>query len=139
LTAKDFLPAAEQDVLMRALAKDPNQRFPSCLAFAQALQAAIAPPSSVSRVSDKSKDLAVAQALQAAKATPPAAPLVLGKSIAALMAFVLIGVVLGLSVLWVKSQEPEGSPGIEDNQPANGGSAGWHGPIIDKNGNSPSP
>ncbi|MEZ6007289.1 MAG: serine/threonine-protein kinase [Planctomycetota bacterium] len=31
-------------ILVRALARDPNDRFPSCMAFADAVQAAIAPP-----------------------------------------------------------------------------------------------
>lgn len=38
------LPEAEQRVLHKALAKDPNQRHPNCLAFADALARAIAPP-----------------------------------------------------------------------------------------------
>jgi serine/threonine protein kinase len=36
----DPLPRAEQDVLRRALAKSPDQRYPSCKAFAQALEQA---------------------------------------------------------------------------------------------------
>jgi hypothetical protein len=46
LTAKpklDPLSAPEQAVLKRALAKEPHQRFPSCLAFARALREATAP------------------------------------------------------------------------------------------------
>ncbi|MCI0455999.1 MAG: bifunctional serine/threonine-protein kinase/formylglycine-generating enzyme family protein, partial [Gemmataceae bacterium] len=39
----DPLPAAEQAVLKRALAKEPDQRFPTCVAFAQALKDATAP------------------------------------------------------------------------------------------------
>jgi serine/threonine protein kinase len=39
----DPLPAAEQAVLKRALAKDPSQRFPTCVAFAKALQEAVLP------------------------------------------------------------------------------------------------
>ncbi len=35
---------AEQKVLRKAMAKDPNQRFPSCLSFMQALAVAHAPP-----------------------------------------------------------------------------------------------
>lgn len=44
----DPIPAAEQQVLLRALAKDPEQRFPSCLDFARALRPAAlaAPPQS---------------------------------------------------------------------------------------------
>lgn len=38
------LPAAEQAVLLRALAKKPEDRFPSCLEFAKALRAAVFPP-----------------------------------------------------------------------------------------------
>jgi hypothetical protein len=38
------LPEAEQAALNRALAKDPNQRYPNCLAFAEALSAAASPP-----------------------------------------------------------------------------------------------
>jgi serine/threonine protein kinase len=37
------LPAAEQKILQRALAKEPDQRFPSCVAFVQALAEVIAP------------------------------------------------------------------------------------------------
>ena len=37
------LPVAEQAVLRQALAKDPEQRFPSCVAFAKALQEAVTP------------------------------------------------------------------------------------------------
>jgi serine/threonine protein kinase len=40
----DPLPEAEQQVLLRALAKDPDQRFPTCTAFVQALKATTAPP-----------------------------------------------------------------------------------------------
>jgi formylglycine-generating enzyme required for sulfatase activity len=38
------MPAAEQAVLLRALAKEPEKRFPSCGAFATALKEATAPP-----------------------------------------------------------------------------------------------
>jgi formylglycine-generating enzyme required for sulfatase activity len=38
------LPAAEQEVLLRALAKDPSERFPTCRAFWEALHDAVAPP-----------------------------------------------------------------------------------------------
>jgi serine/threonine protein kinase len=38
------VPEEEQKVLLRALAKEPNQRFPSCVAFVQALKEANAPP-----------------------------------------------------------------------------------------------
>ncbi len=37
----------EQQVLLRALAKDPSQRFPSCVAFVEALRQAVAPPKPV--------------------------------------------------------------------------------------------
>jgi eukaryotic-like serine/threonine-protein kinase len=37
----DPLPAAEQQVLRKALAKEPGQRFPTCTAFAQALAEAV--------------------------------------------------------------------------------------------------
>lgn len=40
----DPLPRAEQRVLLRALAKEPEARFPSCMAFVQALREATAPP-----------------------------------------------------------------------------------------------
>ena len=39
----DPLPEAEQKVLLRALAKKPNQRFPNCKAFAAALREAVMP------------------------------------------------------------------------------------------------
>jgi hypothetical protein len=38
------LPAAEQRVLLKALAKKPEDRFPSCKAFTDALREAVAPP-----------------------------------------------------------------------------------------------
>jgi serine/threonine protein kinase len=37
-------PATEQQVLLKALAKDPEQRYPSCLTFVQELERGIAPP-----------------------------------------------------------------------------------------------
>ena len=41
----DPLPGEEQEVLLKALAKNPVERFPTCLAFAQALRAAVITPS----------------------------------------------------------------------------------------------
>jgi serine/threonine protein kinase len=38
------LPAAEQKVLLKALAKNPDHRYPSCRAFAKALREAVFPP-----------------------------------------------------------------------------------------------
>ena len=38
------VPGAEQNVLLRALDKEPDRRFPSCVAFVQALREATAPP-----------------------------------------------------------------------------------------------
>jgi serine/threonine protein kinase/tetratricopeptide (TPR) repeat protein len=49
----DPMPQEEQEVLLRALAKKPDERFPSCLAFAESLAAALAvrrPPSTSSKV-----------------------------------------------------------------------------------------
>ncbi len=40
----DFLPAGDRPTVARALHDDPAQRFPSCTAFVQALQAATPPP-----------------------------------------------------------------------------------------------
>jgi hypothetical protein len=40
----DPLPDAEQQVLKKALAKDPKERYPTCLEFVQALDKALAPP-----------------------------------------------------------------------------------------------
>ena len=37
------LPEPEQEVLKKALSKDPTKRYPSCLAFMQALEQAVAP------------------------------------------------------------------------------------------------
>src|SRR5439155_1564206 len=37
------LPEPEQEVLKKALSKDPTRRYPSCLAFMQALEQAVAP------------------------------------------------------------------------------------------------
>src|SRR5205823_14416906 len=38
------LPAAERAIVARALAKDPDQRFPTCLEFIKLLRAAVAKP-----------------------------------------------------------------------------------------------
>lgn len=40
----DPLPEAEQRVLLKALAKDPNDRYPTCLEFAKALREAVLEP-----------------------------------------------------------------------------------------------
>ncbi|MCI0702832.1 MAG: bifunctional serine/threonine-protein kinase/formylglycine-generating enzyme family protein [Planctomycetia bacterium] len=40
----DPLPAAEQKVLLRALAKNPDDRYPSCAEFVEALREAVFPP-----------------------------------------------------------------------------------------------
>jgi serine/threonine protein kinase/formylglycine-generating enzyme required for sulfatase activity len=45
------LPDAEQQVLLKALAKDPEQRYPSCQVFVEALQAALSCRPSLSGVS----------------------------------------------------------------------------------------
>jgi serine/threonine protein kinase len=37
------LPQAEQEVLLKAMAKDPEQRYPTCMAFAEALEEAVVP------------------------------------------------------------------------------------------------
>src|SRR5439155_22538113 len=39
----DPLAPAEQQVLLKALSKDPEQRYPSCQAFAQALEEVVVP------------------------------------------------------------------------------------------------
>lgn len=44
------LPAKEQEVLKRALAKNPDDRFPSCRAFIEALAEAVLPPSIAMRL-----------------------------------------------------------------------------------------
>jgi serine/threonine protein kinase len=50
----DPLPAAEQEVLFKALAKEPENRYPTCLAFARALRAAVFPsPSSATTPREK--------------------------------------------------------------------------------------
>jgi hypothetical protein len=54
------VPLAEQKVLLRALAKDPQERYPSCKAFVQALAAAAAPPPTVGPRSMTTMLLAVA-------------------------------------------------------------------------------
>src|SRR5438128_9831623 len=38
------LPAADQPIVGRALSKDPDRRYPNCVAFIQQLMAAAAPP-----------------------------------------------------------------------------------------------
>ena len=48
------LPPKEQAALKRALAKDPDKRFPTCAAFAEALKEAIAPPKPRPQASGKS-------------------------------------------------------------------------------------
>ncbi len=40
----DPLPKPEQEVLLKALAKNPDDRYPTCAAFAKALRAAVFPP-----------------------------------------------------------------------------------------------
>jgi serine/threonine protein kinase len=77
------LPAAEQAVLKRALAKEPNQRFPSCVAFAQALREATGP----------------------AKAAPAQG---WGAKVAvASLAFALVAVLIALSAVLWRPQPPE--------------------------------
>jgi hypothetical protein len=43
----DPLPEGEQRILLRALAKDPQQRYPDCVSFIDALRTEFAPPPSV--------------------------------------------------------------------------------------------
>jgi serine/threonine protein kinase len=61
----DPLPWAEQEVLKRALAKDPNKRFPSCVAFAQALKEATSPSVTAQYVPNRRRMLTVSVALLA--------------------------------------------------------------------------
>ena len=44
------VPAAEQKALLRALAKDPEARYPSCTDFVHALGVAIAPKPSALKI-----------------------------------------------------------------------------------------
>ena len=83
------VPEAEQAVLLRALAKTPDQRFPTCEAFVQALGEALKPP----------KPEIAAQ--------PPAAQV----PVRALV-FAMIAVLLTLGVVWWRwpSQPPSSTP-----------------------------
>src|SRR5262249_14549626 len=51
------LPPAEAEVLTRALAKEPNQRYPNCSAFVAALQGAVLPSSASKTDNDPTKKI----------------------------------------------------------------------------------
>ncbi len=53
------LPAAEQRVLLKALAKKPDDRYPSCSAFAKALRDAVMPPPAAEPAKGGSKSAAL--------------------------------------------------------------------------------
>ena len=69
----DFLPAGDRPTVARALHDDPAQRFPSCTAFVQALQAATPPPV-VSEAHAASLPAVVPFALLMGKAPPRPTP-----------------------------------------------------------------
>ncbi len=75
----DPLPEGEQRILLRALAKDPEQRYPDCVSFIDALKAEFAPP--------------------------PAAPRRRGLMVAAL-AFGLLAVLGALVAIWALMRPP---------------------------------
>lgn len=77
----DPLPAAEQRVLRRALAKNPNDRFPSCGAFMDALKDAVAPP-------------------------PPAPPRATRRSVVAAGVLLVCGLSAGAAVLALRGSGP---------------------------------
>jgi serine/threonine protein kinase len=88
------LPEAEQKVLLRALAKEPAQRYPSCQDFAEALENALRPAPAISSETASDRDL--------------------GKRLPSLIRWSLVGLALvfmvgSLLALWAVGPGPSGS------------------------------
>ena len=89
------LPAKEQEVLLRALAKNPDERYPNCREFVEALRDAVLPPS-------------VAITLTQVPEPTPAPP---RKRLSRgwIAAVVLGGLLVGGAVLWAIAQRDKGT------------------------------
>jgi serine/threonine protein kinase len=137
------LPEAERAVLLRALAKDPSQRFPNCLEFVRKLEqalagktAAVTPPPSIRQVdSDAFRTLSPAVPLSTPAAAPPesgdvgqetrstAAPtrraqvVSSGVSRRVLLGMAAGGLVLAAAVAWLVYSWGNAEPAFEMNNP----------------------